>query len=185
MAYLQQQPLTLKNTTYETIRKAYEKASDPRNILCVETGRPGSINVSDILTKLIQVAGRFAESYASDLVYSIDHIRELADNTWPYDTAQPMDEIMAVGIRASGVDGNSFIMSRLLSTRQCGPWDYVYPEHIYRKILAVGIKVVPSQEGDYLCMDLSFELRDITHQIINIDPDDLVDGAIKTLPPEN
>lgn len=88
-------------------------------------------NLSSILTKLIQDTGRFTESYASDLFITWDTIEHLLD-THP----ELMDEkhrFQIFGIRKCGVDGNSYVASRLADehTRIAVTNDY------YRRIYAV------------------------------------------------
>lgn len=64
-----------------------------------------NINYSDIFSELIQAAGMGCEYYASDLFYDLVAIREYVENN--------KSGIFYIGIRDMGVDGNSFIKSRL------------------------------------------------------------------------
>lgn len=63
-----------------------------------------TINLSSIITKLIQIAGQYVEMYASDIIYSIDEIKNKINNN---DIVN--GEIMLFGFRESGVDHNAFI----------------------------------------------------------------------------
>ena len=64
-----------------------------------------NINCSDIFSELIQAAGMGCEYYASDLFYDLVTIRDYVDNN--------KSGVFYIGIRDMGVDGNSFIKSRL------------------------------------------------------------------------
>ena len=64
-----------------------------------------NINCSDIFSELIQAAGMGCEYYASDLFYDLVVIRDYVDNN--------KSGVFYIGIRSMGVDGNSFIKSRL------------------------------------------------------------------------
>lgn len=78
-------------------RWTYHAVSDP----CYD------INYSSILTRLIQEAGRWCESYASDLFIDweviVEHLKEQDYTGGKY----------LFGFRQCGVDGNSFVLSRL------------------------------------------------------------------------
>ena len=91
------------------------------------------INYSDILTRLIQEAGRYCESYASDLF--IDwHIIENDLNE-----GATITESKLYGFRQSGVDHLDFIYSRF--SNSC-PHHY----HEYRSIWKLDIEVT---DDDY------------------------------------
>ena len=62
-------------------------------------------NLSSIFTRLIQEAGRWCESYASDILIEIDSIKEQAERGKP--------GRFVLGFRQFGVDNASFIESRL------------------------------------------------------------------------
>lgn len=163
--------------TYATIRKAYDACESKPPIL-EEHGYAGNANISSILTAVIQDTGRFAERFASDVLYTLDHLREIASEKFECD--RPLDEVVLIGIRASGVDHNEFVMSRLLDTRR-GPADYVYPDHVYRRILAIRVQITPGENR--FSADVRFTLRDLTHEIIRIDPADLTEeGRIRETP---
>lgn len=61
------------------------------------------INWSSIFTKLIQVAGRFCERYASDLYF---YLKELDLNFHDYKE----DNFLILGFRESGVDSNENVI---------------------------------------------------------------------------
>ena len=65
------------------------------------------INMSDIFTYLIHRVGRYTENYASDLIYYIEAIK---DSLTEYDIN---GKTFLIGIRYNGVDGNSYIASRI------------------------------------------------------------------------
>ena len=64
-----------------------------------------NMNYSDVFSELIQAAGMGCEYYASDLFYDLVVIRDYVDNN--------KSGVFYIGIRDMGVDGNSFIKSRL------------------------------------------------------------------------
>lgn len=75
------------------------------------------INTSDIFSELIQAAGLGCEYYASDMyieLKSIDNAVENCENCVRY-----------IGIRDSGVDGNSFIKCRLQNAATYGTNNYI------------------------------------------------------------
>ena len=127
-------PRQYLNQTYKTIRNAFENGEN----ICIETGPLGDTNLSAIYTKLIQDVGRFAEHYASDMLYSIHYIDTLCNSIYPIEEC--IDEIYVFGIRKSGVDGNGFLMSRL--TEGITPYNpYLKTEQVYRKVLAVRVLI--------------------------------------------
>lgn len=86
------------------------------------------INYSNILTKLIQLAGRYCESYASDLFidwFSID--AKLRDGS--IESGSHL-----FGFREMGVDHNSFVFSRARESHR-------YFEYAYRAIWRLDIEV--------------------------------------------
>ena len=128
------------------LRKCFDTADNGPEIKA--TGQVGNINISSIITKLIQETGRFTENYASDLLYDIDH-----------------------GIRENGVDGNSFLMNRLKDSLGY----YGYPDYArnYRKIYAVRIRNRYKQPNTLDGIpDCEVILRDITHSLNKMDERD-------------
>ena len=174
-------PTHVLDTTPATVRTAFQK----QPILLAESGNLGNVNVTSILTHVIQVTGRFAERYASDVLYSLDDIRALVDGNFEGGLVldKPIDEILVMGIRRDGVDHASFLLSRLLGTKRGGLDPYVYPEHVYRAILAVRVQIVNDAPGP---AKVVCTLKDITNAIIKVDPADLdADGKPLPIPYEN
>ena len=68
------------------------------------------INMSSIYTYLIHRVGRYTENYASDLIYVIDAINKSLKDWDELD-----GKIFLIGIRYSGVDGNSSIAAKIRS----------------------------------------------------------------------
>ena len=64
-----------------------------------------NINCSGIFTELIQAAGMTCKYYASDLYYTLAAIEKVVQNF--------ENDVLYIGIRDRGVDGNSFVKSRL------------------------------------------------------------------------
>lgn len=63
------------------------------------------INASDIISELIKAAGTLCECYASDMWYELNKINgNIVDGC---------DDVLYIGIRSYGVDGNVFVESRL------------------------------------------------------------------------
>lgn len=92
------------------------------------------INYSNILTKLIQLAGRYCESYASDLFIDWRSIDEkLRDGSIE-------SGCHLFGFREQGVDHNSFVFSRASESHR-------YFEYAYRAIWLLNIEV--HDEPDY------------------------------------
>ena len=145
--------------TPETIRKAYDNAV----VITRDEGRGYDINYSSILTRLIQVTGRFCERFASDLFITWQGIDELLKSDLPLDG--PIHEVVCFGIRESGVDHNDFVIAQLRNNFKSAfrkdSVDFVYPSHIYRKLLAVGIDITPDH-------DITLTLKDITSSLYRV-----------------
>lgn len=124
------------------------------------------INMSDIYSHLITETGRFAERYASDLLYNINAIEQFlcSDRFSHIDPSNPQKKeyqaIFPVAIRKSGVDGLNFMLSRLKNTRQ-NAYNYVHVEHAYRKILAVEFIIAYDGRTDANLYDITNHIRKI------------------------
>lgn len=95
------------------------------------------VNYSSILTKLIQEAGRYCESYASDLFIDWSTIDEhLREADFPGGT-------FLFGFRQMGVDGNTFVLSRYNNNGK-------YARYEYRSLWRLDIE----REDDYVTMTL-------------------------------
>ena len=155
--------------TPATIRVAFEAESKGIK----EESNMGGMNISSILTNIIQETGRFAERLASDVLCDIDTIRLLCENAYPLE--EDIDEVLGLGIRRDGVDGNNFLLSRLAGS-VCGPMSgYVFPEHIYRKILAVRVRVSAERSEDGFILGKPWvvcELKDISSRFLHLDAAD-------------
>ena len=98
------------------------------------------INLSTILTKLIQETGRFCETYASDLFIDWTHILHTINSE--------NDGIFVIGIRENGVDSNSYVSHHIRTN-----WNDYY----YRRLYAVKV----SHSADEIAKYVEVELRDI------------------------
>lgn len=128
-----------------------------------------SLNLSSIQTALIQITGRFCEHYASDLMCTFWNLDPFLNGA----NRNKSDRwTIGVGIRESGVDGNTYIMSRLKRTVS-GPFDYVNTKQDYRKILAIDIRDELQDDG---CVIRTFRLADITGNLLRISPQDEKEG---------
>ena len=174
-------PKELMDHTYATIRSAFNNTKT----LMEEHGELGNINITSILTHIIQTVGRYADSYASDALYSIDDIRTLCEHEYP--AYRDIDEIFVFGIRRHGVDGNNFLMTRLVSTIH-GPINgYVYPETMYRSILAVRVHIWCERAEDSRqtsrYVDATCELKDLTDSFRTINSADIAGDGTLIHPP--
>ncbi len=76
-----------------------------------------NIICSGIFTELIQAAGTTCEYYASDLYYTLTAIEKAVQNF--------ENDVLYIGIRDRGVDGNSFVKSRLENSSTYGTNNYI------------------------------------------------------------
>lgn len=103
----------------------------------VDTGRYShghwDINYSSVLTRLIQEAGRFCESYASDLFIDwegvVNAIEDMQPNT---------EYTQLFGFRKTGIDHNAFIISRYESNGNSAG-------HEYRSLWRLDIKTTSDE----------------------------------------
>lgn len=105
--------------------------------------KENNINLSTILTKLIQETGRFVERFASDLIIDWDNVRHAIDNE------NEETQYFAFGLRKDGVDSGTYITANMQHH-----WN---SEH-YRRIYCVAIS---HSDGN----KVTVELRDIQSEI--------------------
>ncbi len=156
---------------YKTINAAFNAAKAPVaeasalvHAPCGITDR--NINWSDILTVLIQDAGRFAERHASDLFIGWKTVEQFLLSADPKELDRTY--VFAFGIYESGVDHNEFLMEKLKGTKQA-PYGYISaPRAGYRRVLALGIRF----EGDDGLVTLRMELKNITNEFIRLADED-------------
>lgn len=160
----------LRGCTYATIRAAFNNSDE----IMEEYGDMGSANITGIMTKVMQDVGRFSERWSSDALYNLDHLRDIAGRAARIE--EPFDEIFAFGIRADGVDGNTFLVQRIADTRDYMT-GYVFPLRTYRRILAV--RATACREKGLSSVRARFSLRDLTHAFHSIDTADLQDPGDK------
>lgn len=92
-----------------------------------ETNKIGNLNISGIFSELIQAAGMGCENFASDLFYDLSAI---------YSAIKSAEEkVFYIGIRTNGVDGESFMRSRL-NRNSCS-----YEPNCYLKLYRLSISV--------------------------------------------
>ena len=136
------------------IQDAFDRATDTFKI--IEKGRRltihgcYSINISSILTKLIQDTGRFCDTHADDILFDLEDIVKIAKHG--VENMRPNVIIKAVGIRANGVDYAEHIFSNMNNN-----WHDDYYRRIY------GIKITHSIENDQ--DTVTVELRDIKAEV--------------------
>lgn len=149
------------------LKKAVDRAARINGLMLAEAG-PGcfrdapltyeelcGINLSDIHTRLIQDTGRFAETHASDLLYTIPHIEEAVHDF------KSMDDIIYFGIRAGGVDHEEYIEANY--KKDCA--NYFIERERYRKIYAV--RVAKTKDNGFI--DVTVRLYDISRTIYEAD----------------
>lgn len=137
-----------------TIQDAFDRATDTFKIVEKGYKQPSGdcygINLSSILTRLIQDTGRFCDTHADDVLFDIEDIVDIAKHG--VEGRIPDVAIKAVGIRANGVDGAEYIFSNMNSN-----WHNDYYRRIY------GIRITHAVEHD---MDtVTVELRDIKAEV--------------------
>lgn len=139
---------------------------DEETISVYSATDPVEMNLSGIQTKLIQLTGRFCEAYGSDLICTFADLQPFIrisaitqSNRW----------VIPVGIRASGVDHEGFILSRLRDTITNPMTGYVHVEYAYRKLLVLDIQdEVKNTPDDSLHCTRTVRLIDITHSITRV-----------------
>ena len=114
-----------------------------------------SINLSSIATKLIQEAGRWCESYASDFIITWDVVREAV--TKHLQTTEMLSaDVFTFGMRRNGVDHNEYIASKLYNGID-------FNTETYRKVYAVQILDHDSEDGDGKHVYVT--LKDVTSEV--------------------
>lgn len=106
-----------------------------------------NINISSILTKLIQEAGRWCKDYASDLFISWAGIQTQIDNA----TLKPDSYLF--GFREYGVDHNQFILSKYQTSGS------IIASYEYRAIWRLDIEL---SDSDYYTKKVKFTLYEVS-----------------------
>ena len=162
----------LRGQTPATIRAAFNNADE----IMEEYGDMGSVNATGIMTRIMHATGTLNERWATDALYGLDKIRALSEQPFCLDDAYgDFDEIITFGIRRDGVDHCAYVMSHLAESRHTLD-GYSYPEHRYRRILAVRMRAYPDKHLHRIRVE--FSLRDITDKLSKIDPVDLTPGLL-------
>lgn len=171
-------PRRLTGNTYATVRYAFNKSKD----LISEDGDMGSVNISGILTRIIQDVGRFAERWASDVLYDLDNIRLLCHSE--YILEDEIDEVFPIAIRRDGVDSGNFLMNRLVDTQRGPITSYVHPNQTYRRILGVRVRVSHEYMGQHWHKPrVTCVLRDMTDSFLFINRADIDEKGSLIHPP--
>ena len=100
-------------------------------------------NFSSEWSRLICEAGRWCESYASDILIDFEAIREYLDSLASGETMESRE--FWFGFRQMGVDGLPFIESRTKSE---------YASHVYRAVWKWSFTVEERQFGPYIKSEL-------------------------------
>ena len=158
----------------KTIVDAVDQAIKDKRVIAEEDtyilfGHQAYMNASTIQTAMIQIVGRFCEHHASDLIIHLAELQPFIqqDCVPEWDDAQPHRWTMGMGLREMGVDGNSFIMERILETKST--YGYVHPNHVYRKVLAIDVLDTKDDDGIKRCV----RLVDISNNLYKIAPEDV------------
>lgn len=103
-----------------------------------------NINYSDIFTELIQATGMGCEYYASDIFYDLMEIHKTIKNL--------DNKVFYIGIRDSGVDGTSYIKSKLENSS-------VYGNNNYIKLYRCEVKTEENSQTVELLRTSEYDVR--------------------------
>lgn len=104
------------------------------------TGVCNNLNMSDINTLLVKQAAKHCRHYASDVVIDINSmerkILELAESAIKGEVTAPAMECVFFGFRDMGVDGTTFVCSRISD-----PVEYGDVQRCYKALYVAEIEV--------------------------------------------
>ena len=124
--------MEMLNTAIKNAYEKSEKTATECQFVLVREQKP-DFNMSDIITLLVQEAGRYAERYASDVVISINSMmNDLNTNPWEH-----IGETYLFGIRRNGVDHLEFVRCQMESDIN----NFSHFDEYYRKIYAVKLEI--------------------------------------------
>ena len=120
-------------------RKTVE-ITEENTISVYPTGVSNNLNMSDINTLLVKQAAKHCRHYASDVVIDINSmerkILELAEGAIKREVTAPVTEIIYFGFRDMGVDGTTFVRSRIAD-----PVEYGDVQRCYKALYVAEIEV--------------------------------------------
>lgn len=152
----------MTDSIHPIIETAYKNQTD---IIFTEVGcwsqneEKYNINYSNIATILIQNVGRFCENYASDFLITWKRVEK---SIYLHEKNR---EIIIFGIRKSGVDHDTYLISNVNTYKHHAG----YIENYYRKILALEIRKTDPENRDGCGDCIRMELKDITHHVRFVD----------------
>lgn len=115
--------------------------TEENTISVYPTGVCNNLNMSDINTLLIKQAAKHCQHYASDVVIDINamekKILELAEDAIKGKATAPATEIIFFGFRDMGVDGTTFVCSRISDHVEYGDVQRCY-KALYVAEISVG-----------------------------------------------
>lgn len=115
--------MTLENLKTMVEERKIAEITEKNTISLYPNGIGNFLNMSDINTLLIKQAAKHCDRFASDVIIDINamekKILELAESTIKGETA-PATECLFFGFRDMGVDGATFIRSRIEGVDNCG-----------------------------------------------------------------
>lgn len=137
------------HTVVEGIIHSKEFSTDD-SFRCIFDG----INYSTILSKLIYLAGRYCDSYNSDILYSIDEIRDKLKEVKDYKGEEcSLIYNILIGFRDMGVDSNSYIQEHMIKGEL---------RSIYRKIYTVDVLANRNSSNDTIWF-VKMHLSEVTY----------------------
>lgn len=103
----------------------------------IGSDRRASINISSMLTLLVQDSGRYAERFASDVIISANSLTEAIK-----DPDECNGRIFLFGIRESGVDHYEFVREQMQNSAN----RISYFDNYYRKVYAIHTYITEDNE---------------------------------------
>lgn len=150
-----------------------------QNPIMTETGKSGNINLSQIITFLIQNTGRFTERFASDLLFNLKHLERLTE---PHPVEKTETSVILYGLRTNGVDHTAYILNRLQDS--CHAYTiYTRQENHYRKLYATEITTHPDQSCTVALYDLTNASIPANRLPKHIDDDEIIKAHTHRLNP--
>ena len=138
-------------------------------ILCTETGTLDNLNLSNIITRLIQDVGRFCERFASDFIISWDMVRKQLEPrpvTEPYYTVEIFKSLVIKLVVL-------FFLSHFIND---SGGVYFWFDIVYLMVLALGIEILPAESPER-CPRVTCTLKDLTDELWRVEPGGLEENA--------
>lgn len=138
----------------ELKRYSVRRRYDGRPMELGDLEKTFSSNLSSEYSALIQMAGRFCEYYASDILFDIQALeKDLKDPIAFLNGETDVRKQYLFGFRKDGVDHKEFVLSQVQNYG-----DKAY--HYYRAVYEMEIHMFLEDEGQYLTVEVGFERID-------------------------